>query len=451
MKNRAFRSLMRRFLWLVVALPFVIPAQTVQADDLMDLYRLALENDPQFLGSEYVHQASRETLKQAYSDLFPVLSVDADYTETVQDIRERDDPIFGIGKSRFDTKYYTLTLTQPVFVLPTFVRLRQAKAEIKRSDVEYENARQELILRVATVYLQALAAQDEVDFAETELTAVKRQFELANERLIMGLAPITDFHDAKARLASVEARKIEAKNTLDDTLQALKEVCGTVLEDLATLKEQLPLVSPDPHDVELWINAALKENLELKIREHTAEVARQEVKRQRSAHYPTLNLVGRANLEDTDGTVFGGGREVETTDLLVRLTLPLYQGGSVSSRTREAVQLYQKSLQDLEQQKRAVIRQTRAAHSGIYGAISKVDALKQGVVSQRSALEAKQEGFKSGLFTALAVLDAERDLHLARRDYAKARYEYILNTLLLKQAVGTLAEADIRVVNDWFQ
>lgn len=442
-------SFMRYWAWLVLFGSFMLSGPSVRAEDLMQVYKLAQERDPTFQSSRYVYLASPERLRQAYSGLLPTLSIEGEYIETRQDIVSSDNTVFATGSTDFPTSTYTVSLVQPIFQYSSIVRLRQAKAEVKRSDMEFEVAKQDLVLRVSEVYLAALAAQDGLAFAQAEEAAVQIHFELARARHNAGLAPITDLLDAKARLGTVKARKIEAQNMLDDALQALREVTGESIVFLARLKEELPLVNPDPADVDRWIEEALKQNLALEVQRHAAEVARQEVARQKSGHYPSLDLVVRHNWRETEGTLFGGGSEVETQEGLLRLNVPIYEGGLVSSRTREAVKLYEAALQDLEKQTRAVKRQTRAGYLGVESAISRAESLQQSVESQTLTLEGKREGFKSGLYTSLAVLDAERDLYLAKQDYAQARYDYILNSLRLQQAAGTLKEEDIAMVNQW--
>jgi outer membrane protein len=177
-------------------------------------------------------------------------------------------------------------------------------------------------------------------------------------------------------------------------------------------------------------------------------VARQEIERQRAGHFPSVNLLLSRNRRDTGSTLFGGGSNVETTDLSLRLTVPIFEGGLTSAVTQEAVYRHQKAQEDVEQERRGVERLTRAAYDGTLGAVSLVQALKQSVSSQQSALEAKEEGLKAGLFALLPVLDAQRDLFLAKRDYEQSRYDYLIYRMRLKQAVGTLAEGDLLSVGD---
>ncbi len=424
-----------------------IPAQ---AADLIEAYQKALENDPQFQAARFEQQATAEARPQAWAGLLPTVGFSYDYSRTRQDIVSSDNSVYAKGDTTFNTTSYTLSLTQPVFRYAAIVRLGQAKSEVSRAGVQLDAALQELMLRVSEKYLLALAARDQLDFARAEEAADQSHFELAKGRHEMGLAPITDLHDAKARLATVHARTLEAENQLDDALQALRELTGDAITDLAPLHRDMALQSPEPGDVQPWVDAALQQNLNLEAQRLAVQIADKEVCRQKAAHYPTLDLVGQYNNDETDGSLFGGGSEVESQEITLQFKLPLYEGGMVSSKVRQASSLKQKADRELEQEVRSVMRQARAAYLGVQSAISRVQALEQSVISQNLALEAKQEGFRSGLYTGLAVLDAERDLYQAKQDYAQARYDYLLNSLKLKQAAGTLKYEDLTQVGAWF-
>ena len=466
--------------------------QSARGQDLMEVYSLALENDPTFQRERYKHEASPEIYKQARSELLPTVSLDASYQRTRQEIFETDVAVYGANLARYPSKGYNLTLTQPVFQWSSYMRLLQAKEEVKRADLEFETATQDLILRLAEAYIGILEAYDNLDFTRAEMDALKLHFELARERYESGLAPITDFHDAKARLAYVMARKTRAENSLDDALEALKEITGQEIVSLSKLKSapissesigppaetsdissnlsvssakteetmgvehksdqgEMILVSPDPDDINDWLDAAQKQNLEVQIRKKAVLVAEQEIERQRSGHYPTIAIVGRINRDDEGGSLFGGESDLETREAILQLNIPIFQGFSIQSKTREAQKLFEAAMQDLVKEIRVVKRETRAAFLGVKSAIGNTAALRQSVVSTQIALEAKREGFKSGLFPSLAVLDAERDLHQARLEYAKSQYEYILNSLRLKKSVSTLNEADLGGVNQWLE
>ena len=416
---------------------------TARAQTLMEAYQLALQNDPKFRAVQAETRASSTALDQARAGFMPTLRMDFERTETRQRINSSQNPIFGAGVTTFPTVNRTVTLNQPVFRKDVIERLAQAKAIVRQAEFTLLAAEQDLMLRTTAAYLVVLASADSVALARAERQAVGKALDLAREKLAMGLGTITNQYDAAARFAVTQARELEAANRLRDARQALREVTGKVFDKVQELRKEIPLVLPEPAVVERWIESAEQQNLLLRARREAVEVARQEVERQRAGHYPSVNLLLNHNKRDAGSTLFGGGSEVETTDLTLRLTVPIFEGGLTSAVTREAAHRYQKSLEELEQERRAVERTTRAAYDGTLGGVSLVRALRQAVVSQESALQAKDEGFRAGLNTLLPVLDAQRDLYIALRDYAQSRYDYLFNRLRLKQAAGTLSEADL--------
>lgn len=438
--------------WAMLAIVVVLFNSSLSyGETLAEVYRLAKEQDPKFKSAEHLYNASREIKTQAWAPLLPSVEINGQQTDTTQDIVSSDNTLFGQGETTFDTQEYTFSITQPIIRYADIVRLKQSKAEMSKADREYDEAKQELLLRISELYFEVLSARDAMEYVDSELAAVNLHFKTAKARTKARLAPITDLYDAKARRATVTASKIETENNLDDALEALKESCGQLIADFSTLTDELPLLPPVPADVDSWIELAGKENKQLLMQQDNLTASQEEIKRLKAGHYPTLDLAWRYNNRDTEGTLFGGGSEVETKELILQLNIPLYQGGMVSSKTREAIEVSLAAQKVLEQQRRAVSRQSRAAYFGIKSAISRVKALKQGLVAQELTLEAKREGFKSGLYASLAVLDAERDYYMAKRDYAQARYDYVLNTLRLKKAVGVLADEDLDKLNLWLK
>jgi outer membrane protein len=422
----------------MVLLPFL-----AQGESLSEAYKLARQSDPKFRAAQAEYRANGTVLDQARAGFLPTVRFDIDKIETRQRIISSNNPIFGAGVTTFPTDNQNLSITQAIFRKDVIERYAQAQAVVRQAEFAALAAEQDLQIRTAAAYLSVLAAQDAMELASAERQALGKALDLARERLKGGLGTITNQHDASARFASSQAREIEAQNRVRDARQGLREITGRLIENMQKLREEFPLQVPDPAAVERWIDAALEQNLGLRVKREAIEVARQEVERQRAGHYPSLNLLVNYNKKDAGSTLFGGGSNVETTDVTVRLSVPIFEGGLTSAVTREAAFRYQKAQEDADQERRAVDRATRAAYDGTLSGIELVRALKQTVISQQSALEAKEQGFKSGLFTLLPVLDATRDLYVAKRDYELSRYEYLLNVLRLKQAAGTLSETDL--------
>ena len=209
--------------------------------------------------------------------------------------------------------------------------------------------------------------------------------------------------------------------------------------------------SPEPADIQFWIDLAKENNLTLIAANEGVAAAQKEIDKQRGGHYPSLDLVVRHGDVDSDRELDSvnnaGGNDIKTNLIALQLTVPLYTGGSVRSRTRQAVMKYEQALQQRTQQHRLVNRETRAAYKSITSAMSRVVALKDSVRAQESVLKGKTKGYRAGINTLLEVLDAEQDLYSTKRDLAQAVYEYVLNSLRLKQQVGSLNESDLANIN----
>jgi len=419
--------------------------------DLLGVYDLATQDAPQLRKALQEHTASSEILRQAWAGFLPTVAFETESGKTRQDVQNSDNQVFSEGASTFANYRLTLTLNLPIYRHTAVVGLRQAHATTKQADLTFEYAKQAFLVRVATLYFEALAAEAAYDFAQAEQLSLQSHFQMTQLQRSRGLASITDLYAAQARLAAVEARVIEAEDDWDDALQALRGLNATIPAGLSQLKSDLDAIPPSPDNVDLWENSAIDDNAALQVQAQAAEIARQEVSLLRATKLPELNLVARGNWERNGGTLFGGGSDIETANFLFRLNIPIYQGGIVSSRVREATARYRAALEEYEMQRREVVRTVRSAFYGVKRAISRTQALSQAVEAQSLVLNTYQEGYRSGRFSSVEVLDAERDLFEARRDHARARYDYIIESLRLKQVVGTLTEQDLITINTWLK
>jgi len=347
------------------------------------------------------------------------------------------------GSDGGNTHSYAIGLTQPVYNRASQVQQRLAEETIKQADTDFNNAQNDLILRVAQGYFGVLAAIDNLTFATAEKNAFARQLEQANRRFEVGLATITDVYDAQARFDGAVSSEIDAINKLANARELLRQLTGQDYAQLNLLSERMPLALPNPNDPEQWVRMALDNNLTLRSAGFGVEQARENIQLQKAGHYPSLDL--NANRADVD-TAF---TRTISSQVNLQLTIPLYSGGAVSSRSRQAAYNYEASRQNLENLQRDAVRTVRNAYRGQETSISQIKALDQTRVSTRSALEATQAGYEVGTRTIVDVLNAERNVYLAEREYAAARYSYIANFLVLKQAAGQLSEEDMVEINGW--
>jgi outer membrane protein len=417
---------------------------SAQAEDILDVYRLALTSDPRYRAAQSTYLADKQKLPQARAVLRPNINATAEENRIDLEI-ETDSGIVSrpAGEADIDRTVLELTITQPVYNGTLFAGLRQARAEVRRAEAQFSAAKQDLIVRVAEAYIAVLAAMDNLELAAAQKAATQRQLEVVEGRLEVGLATITDVHDARARFEFDRAEEILALNTLRDTRQGLREITDRLITNVATLKRGTPLIVPDPPDIAQWVETALRQNLTLIAATEGVQIALEEVKRQQAGHQPTLDLVGTVTDTDDSESVTGPGVEIDRTEIGLQLTVPIYQGGLITSLTREAAHRYNAAQLDLEAQRRFTERTARTSFLSVTSGVARIEALRQAVIAAESALEAKREGFAAGINTNLDVLDAQRDLFIASRDLLRARYDYILSLLRLKESAGTLSEDDL--------
>lgn len=432
----------------LLSLPALL-ACPLRAADLLDVYQLARQQDARFQAQQAEYLATEELQPQALSALLPQVNLSGQYGREELDIsRETEIGVLGDQSASFDTHGYSLRLDQVIYDHALFVQLRQTRPVIAQARAELDAASQVLILRVSTAYFEVLAARDNLEFARAEKEAIVRQLEQARKQFEVGMIAITDVKEAQAAYDLAIAQEVAAENRLATTREALQVITGELPQELSDLGERVPLVLPEPADIDAWVATALEQNLQLMAARLATETASLEVDRRYAQHYPTLDLFATKTNEDTGGGIFGA-QETDDEIVGIQLNVPIFSGGFVTSNTREAQFLLEQTRELQELQRRRTIRQTRASYMNVVAGISQVKALWQALESNRAAADAARAGFEVGTRTSLDVLLALREQFRTQRDLARARYNYLLDTLRLKQAAGTLTAEDLVALNAW--
>jgi outer membrane protein len=416
--------------------------RTAAADDLMSSYELAVQSDPEYQAAIAAHQAALEVAPQSRAALLPSIGLSGLAS------RDRYDPRTGGDTSYATNQTYSVGLRQAIYQRASILQLEQADSSIAQANAQLAAAGQDLLLRVATRYFLVLGAQDNLEFVQADKAAIGRTLEQAQKRFEVGLAAITDTLEAQARYDVAVSDEINAEKLLDDAQEALREVTGELPVAPEVLQKEIPLLNPEPADQDEWVKAATDQNPLLLAAIAATQVAKQEIQVQNSGHYPSLDMTADYSYRDTE---FGGFSSLERNDSAIglELTIPIYQGGLITSRTRQSRYSYTQAQEEQEKQLRSTERSARDTYRGVISGISKVVALQQAVVSNEKAVEAAEAGFQVGTRSIVDVLDAQRELLRARRDYARSRYDYLLDTLRLKLAAGILSETDLVQINNW--
>lgn len=412
--------------------------------DLLETYELGLSNDPLLLRTEAERNAALKNKPIGLAKLLPSVEFNGTFTGyhtvTGQSYITR--------QANTDQKYwqggFSLNLIQPVFHYDSWVKFWQADHQIAQAQANLEAEYQNLAVRVAKGYFGVLAAEENIEFSKIELRSLELQLDQVQERLAVGFATIVDIDEVKAQHDKIAADLILADQQMNDAKEALREIVGNVDISLVKLPEQLPLLKPEPADVEVWRNTAQQSNLRIIAANSAAEVAKQQMDLQFAGHLPTVDVVGTKTMSDTNRI---SGVVYDSDSVGVQVSVPIFSGGGVNAKVEQARDLYEEALQDVDKQRRATERQVKDGFRGVLSSIGRVTALATALKSAQSALDAAQMGYQVGSRTVVDVLIEQSKFFGIRRDYAKARYEYLLNGLLLKQAAGTLMREDMEAVN----
>ncbi|MDR9389900.1 MAG: TolC family outer membrane protein [Wenzhouxiangella sp.] len=424
------------------------------AVDLLGVYELAQTNDAALRAAERRLDAAEEIPRQARATLLPTINGSASRT-----IGSSEPEVGGrtLPSSDVDQENYRVSLNQSIFDDANWGQLARGRAELSTAEAEYKEAWQAFLYRVTQRYFDVLTALDSVTFANAEQTALRRQFEQAEQRFEVGLAAVTDVHEARAAFDGARARLILAENAFEDAKEALRETAGAYFENFARLIDDIPLDSPDPADAQSWVQMALQNNPQVMQQLGQLDVARADLRIARAGHLPSLGVSGSysrnvnneftARDPQTQAPIGITSFQTDGWQAQVTLNIPIFQGFATQSRRRQAGFVLQLADEVLDQAQRSVVRQTETAYRGVVAGIREVEARRQALVSANSALEATNAGFEVGTRTIVDVLLSEQRFFQAERDYSQARHQFILNQLRLKQAAGSLSEDDLSEVN----
>ncbi len=412
--------------------------------DLMQIYRAAQDNDPTYAAARASLDAGREKLPQGLAGLLPSLNLSGNSTWNDNELSASNSP--GSTQQKYNSKGYQLSLSQPLFRWQNWVAYDQSKLQVAQAEANFAQARQDLILRVAQAYFDTLFAYENLSAVRASKEAIGLQLESAKKNFEVGTATITDTHEAQARHDLALAQEIAAESDLEVRLNALQAIIGRPPGKLARLRKDAEASPPQPSDMNQWVGAAEQDSLSVQIQQAAAEIADREVDRQRAGHYPTLDLV--ANVGHAKSFTQGAGLlENDFQNVGVQLNIPLYLGGQVNSRQREASANRAAAQSLLEAARRGAALSARQHYLGVANGLAQIRALKAALISSQSALESNKLGYEVGVRIIIDVLNAENQVYVTRRDLARSTFDTLLAQLQLKSAVGALGDEDVAALN----
>lgn len=407
----------------------------------MQVYRHSERNDTQLKASVAAYLATKEKRPQALSSLKPQLNLSSTASYTTQfsnRLAHRPD-----DASAFLNLGYTLNLTQPLYRKSASEQIAQVDTTILRSYATLELEKQNLIMRVANAYLAYLKAKDNAKFAKLETHAIKRQFLQVKAFFAAERSAITDVKEAQARYDLARSREISARHQIQSSKERLHVISGHYYNDLLGASTHIPLLSPNPKRIHAWSRAAVENSKKVKIAIYAVTIAQSNVDIARSSKSPSVDLFARHSTSSTYGESTFDQNKVDAA-IGLQLTIPLYTGGNTAAKIREARYKLQQARYQVETEKRNAIQQTRTDFLAILSGLAQLKAFQQALKSTQIAARATKTGFEVGTRTAVDVLLSLRETFRAQRDYTTARYDFLLNTLKLKQSAGILTIKDLK-------
>jgi len=428
------------------------------AEDLVDVLNTALEKDPQLRAAKYNQEATLENHKQAMANFLPQISGNWSKGQsnsiTTFDVGPDNDP----PKSESDG--WGLSLNQSIYDHANFIRLKQADLQEAKGYANYRSAVQDFLIRTAQSYFDVLTNIDAVKFAESEEKAIQRQLDQAEQRYEVGLAAITDVHEARAQYDGSRASVINAKNLLDDTKEALYEITLNYYDNLSVLPDEFNKFELSNNDVRYWEKLALENNPTLQVAIIDADIAEKALNLEQAGHYPTVGLSASLRESNSAGGSFQDfdsnnnpivrnipDSTTESNSLTLTVNVPIFSGGRTSSLSRQAKLRYRAAMEDMDRITFSTVRSMRNSLHNVEAGWSSVQARQLAVVSAKSAEEATAAGFEVGTRNIVEVLNSQRSLYQAQRDYSRAKHDYLMNVLNLKRAAGILEQTDVVDIN----
>jgi len=421
------------------------------AADLISVYRDASAYDAQFAAARATREAGREKLPQGRAGLLPVIGVTGNTTWNELESTSRSTPPV-TRNPEYNSNGWTANLTQPLFRWQNWAAYKQGEIAAGVAEAQFEAARQDLMVRVSQAYFDVLLAQETVATAAAQKQAITEQLASAKRNFEVGTATITDTHEAQARYDLAVATELAAQNDLTVKRQALSVLVGKEQDLLKTLKPGTQISRPQPDEIGLWASAAEANSLTVAQAKGALEIAEHEIGRQRAGHYPTLDVVATygqtgAGFSSTTST----GVDTKSKTVGLQLAVPIFAGGAVSSKDREAVALRDKARADLDNARRQSAQGARQAYLGVTSGLSQVTAYEAAVASSQSALDSNKLGYDVGVRINIDVLNAQSQLYDTRQKLMKARIDTLMAQLKLKQAAGNLTEDDLSAINTLLQ
>ena len=439
-------TLLKTGILIAFLLPTALLADEKQ-QSLLDIYHQALVHDPTLASALSANKAAQEIIEQGKALYRPTVNFNANANTTQSHIRYLSGTP-SPGSTNFENFNAAIEARQPIYRKQNLVEMDQAATQVSLADKQYHLSQQNLILRSTQAYFDVLIAQDKIALINAQKVAILSQLDQAKATFEVGTATITDVNEAQARYDLIIAQEIAAVNEFEIAKRSIEAITGELPTKLATVKSDIQ-VTQLSQNMQDWQQVGLQNNLNIQIQQDALKLAEQEVEHANAGHLPTLDAVASLSDNYSNGSpsVFSTGNDLKSATIGLQLQIPLYAGGAISSKARQAVLNKQKAQDDVDIARRNTDLETQRAYLNLGTTIAQVKALEQALTSSKSQLDSTKLGYEVGVRTSVDVLNAQQQLFSAKRDLLQARYSYLVNIIRLKAASGLVSELDLQDIN----
>lgn len=440
--------------------PSSLPNQSAMS--LKEIYALALANDPTWAAARYANIGAQEKLVQGKALLLPTVNLNGNLSRSNTNIQYTGQTVFNNNNrsERFNTLSYGININQPLYRKQNYVQYEASQLEVNEADLQLKQDRQDVLMKAAQAYFDVLLAQDKLILNHAQKEAIAIQLAQAKANFKNGVSTITDVDEAQAKYDVVQSQEIAVTIEIENKKQAVKLLTGRYPASLYAIQPNIPLQQPEAikgssnttqSALQKWLDLALQNNLTVQLKKISYDLANKAVELNTTGHLPTLDAVANYTRTDANGGINGFGSDLNNTTVGLQLQIPLYQGGAVSSKVREAIAKQQKAQEEIEAARRKVELDTKQAYLEITSSIAQAHANEQTLRSAQSLLTSTTKSFKLGIRINVDVLNAQQQVFNAKRELLQTHYTYLLGLLKLKYSSGLLSEDDLDEVNQWLE
>ena len=414
-----------------------------QAEDLLEVYKLAKANDPGLRSAAASYNSEKEEVVITKGSLFPDISFDADlgYTDTDADY----------GDSDTNSNSLKVSLDYPIYSPALSYAVDAVEINYASAGLDYSNTEEDLSYESISAYFDLLTEMANLKTAKAQAKATESQLDQVKKQYEVGQVAITDLHTAQAEYDSNIVDIISAQADLINAQETLRQLTGKLITSVPDLSNDYPIKMDDSKTASYYVDLANQQNKDIKSLQLAYDYSQTNIEIQKAnGRVPTVSIVGSITRSDNETSPSASSDGDSLASYIgVSVSIPLYQGGAIDANVRQSVYDSIATEEDLEDGIQNTELSVRSLYRDLKTSVAKIAAQKQLIISYTSSLEATQAGYEVGTRNIVELLDAQSDLYDSQGTLEQLRYDFAVKQMSLLEYTGELNESKISELNTW--